>query len=200
MKQFLKLFILLPLGKLRWAYYFVLHSIIFKIMNINYQEMPEIFGRLIINNNGNCRFGKGLTFRSDLTSNLVGLYKPCSVVVTKEGSLEIDDYTGFSGVSIYCTDNIKIGKYCKFGGNVSIWDTDFHPLNYEDRRWSFTGTKTMPIIVGDDVFVGANSIILKGVIIGARVIIGAGSVVTKNIPSDEIWAGNPAKFIRKVNT
>ena len=57
----------------------------------------------------------------------------------------------------------------------------------------------MPIIVGDDVFVGANSIILKGVIIGARVIIGAGSVVTKNIPSDEIWAGNPAKFIRKVN-
>jgi acetyltransferase-like isoleucine patch superfamily enzyme len=199
MKQILKLYILLPLRKLRGAYYYVLHSIIFKIMNINYQEMPEIFGRLIINNNGSCRFGKGLTFRSDFTSNLVGLNKPCSVVVSKEGSLEIEDYTGFSGVSIYCTNNIKIGKYCKFGGNVSIWDTDFHPLNFEDRRSGFKGTKTMPIIVGDDVFVGANSIILKGVIIGARVIIGAGSVVTKNIPSDEIWAGNPAKFIRKVN-
>src|SRR5664279_1496622 len=120
MKQFLKLFILQPLRKIRWAYYYMLHSIIFRIMNVNYQEMPEIFGRFIINNNGSCRFGKGLTFRSDLTSNLVGLYKPCTVVVSKVGCLEIEDYTGFSGVSIYCTNNIKIGKYCKFGGNVSI--------------------------------------------------------------------------------
>jgi acetyltransferase-like isoleucine patch superfamily enzyme len=199
MKQFLKLFLLLPLRKIRWSYLYVLHSIFFRIMKVKYQEMPEIFGRLIINNNGRCSFGKGLTFRSDLTSNFVGLYKPCTVVISKEGSLEIEDYTGFSGVSIYCTNNIKIGKYCKFGGNVSIWDTDFHPLNFEDRRWSFVGTKTRPIVIGDDVFVGANSIILKGVSIGDRVIIGAGSVITKNIPSDEIWAGNPAKFIRKLN-
>ena len=49
------------------------------------------------------------------------------------------------------------------------------------------------------MFIGANSIILKGVTIGERSIIGAGSVVTKNIPDDEIWAGNPAKFIRKIN-
>jgi len=53
--------------------------------------------------------------------------------------------------------------------------------------------------IEDNVFIGANCIILKGVKIGDRSIIGAGSVVTKNVPSDQIWAGNPAKFIREIN-
>ena len=52
--------------------------------------------------------------------------------------------------------------------------------------------------IGEDVFIGAHSIILKGVTIGARSIVGAGSVVTKDIPADEVWAGNPAKCIRKL--
>ncbi len=52
--------------------------------------------------------------------------------------------------------------------------------------------------IEDNVFIGANCIILKGVKIGDRSIIGAGSVVTKNVPSDQIWAGNPAKFIREI--
>ena len=87
-----------------------------------------------------------------------------------------------------------------FGGNVFIWDTDFHPLNFIDRRKNdYTATISASINVEDDVFIGANSIILKGVSIGKRSIIGAGSIVTKNVPNDEIWAGNPAKFIRKTN-
>ncbi len=199
MRQILKIFLILPFRKLRSGYFLLFNYLNFKTMNVIYQDLPKIFGRLIISNYGSCRLGKGLIFRSDITSNLVGLYKPCSIVVAKGGSLNIEDYSGFSGVSIYCTNNIKIGKYCKFGGNVSIWDTDFHPLNFEDRRCSFIGTKSIPIVIGNDVFVGANSIILKGVTVGDRVIIGAGSVITKNIPSDEIWAGNPAKFIRKAN-
>ena len=59
------------------------------------------------------------------------------------------------------------------------------------------GTKTSPIVIEDDVFIGANSIICKGVHIGARSIIAAGSVVVKDIPRDEVWGGNPARFIRK---
>jgi len=53
--------------------------------------------------------------------------------------------------------------------------------------------------IEDNVFIGANCIILKGVKIGDRSIIGTDSVVTKNVPSDQIWAGNPAKFIREIN-
>ena len=53
--------------------------------------------------------------------------------------------------------------------------------------------------IKDDVFIGAYSFVLKGVTIGNNSIIGACSVVTKNVPDNEIWAGNPAKFIRKNN-
>ena len=116
----------------------------------------------------------------------------------KEASLVIGNHTGFSGVSIFCASSIKIGNYCNIGGNVFIWDTDFHPLNMEERRISSQNIRSSPIIIEDDVFIGANSIILKGVSIGQGSIVGAGSVVTKNIPPMEIWAGNPAKFIRKI--
>lgn len=58
--------------------------------------------------------------------------------------------------------------------------------------------KSKPIVIEDDVWLGTNSIVLKGVTIGARTIIGAGSVVTKDIPADCIAAGNPCKVIRKI--
>ncbi|MBY7950044.1 acyltransferase [Vibrio fluvialis] len=56
-----------------------------------------------------------------------------------------------------------------------------------------------PIIVGDNVQIGAGSIVLAGLTVGSNVIIGAGSIVTKNVPSNSIYAGNPAKLIRRIN-
>lgn len=61
------------------------------------------------------------------------------------------------------------------------------------------GGKTKPVIIKDGAFIGTDCIILKGVTIGEKSVIGAGSVVTKSVPDGEIWAGNPAKFIRKVD-
>lgn len=55
-----------------------------------------------------------------------------------------------------------------------------------------------PVLIKDNAFIGAHSIILKGVTIGENSIIGAGSVVTKSVPDNQIWAGNPAKFIRNI--
>ncbi|MEI3417887.1 MAG: DapH/DapD/GlmU-related protein [Blautia sp.] len=60
------------------------------------------------------------------------------------------------------------------------------------------GGAVNPVVIKNGVFIGANSIILKGVTIGEKAIIGAGSVVTRSIPDGEIWAGNPARFIRKI--
>ena len=70
-----------------------------------------------------------------------------------------------------------------------------------DNRYRCTsneGTKSPPIVIEDDVWVGAHSIILKGVTIGARSIIGAGSVVTKSIPADCVAAGNPCRVIKNL--
>ena len=81
-------------------------------------------------------------------------------------------------------------------------DHDFHSLDKEKRKTSDDKKyiKSEPITIEDDVFIGTNSIILKGVNIGAGTIIGAGSIVTlKNIPSGVIVSGNPAKIIKKIN-
>jgi acetyltransferase-like isoleucine patch superfamily enzyme len=140
-------------------------------------------------------FEDNLKFYGHTRYNFVGLNKPVTIYVADNAELEIGEYSGFSAVSIYCSLKIKIGRYCNFGGNTFIWDTDFHPIHYMDRRRNI-GIVSKPINIGDDVFIGANCIILKGVNIGNRSVVGAGSVVTKDIPSDEIWGGNPAKCIR----
>ena len=180
------------------SFYFLLRNyIVLKLFNAKYQTFPSIAGKLLFYNRGSCFLGNKVKFNSSINSNFVGLYKPCSIAVQKGAELKIGDNSGFSGVSIFCANKITIGSYCNFGGNVSIWDTDFHPLNYNERRKGFAGTKSSPINIGDDVFVGAQSIILKGVSIGDKSVIGAGSVVSRDIPCNEIWGGNPIRFIKK---
>jgi len=181
-------------------FYLIYNRIILNQNKVFYDSFPDIAGKLIIRNKGNFHIGHKVSFRSSVISNFVGLYKPTTICVEPNSELEIGDFSGFSGVSIYCSKKITIGKYVNCGGNVSIWDTDFHPLNHKDRRiHDLEKICSDPIIIEEDVFIGANSIVLKGIKIGARSIIGAGSVVTKNIPPDEVWAGNPAKFIRSAS-
>jgi acetyltransferase-like isoleucine patch superfamily enzyme len=198
MKSFLKIFFIKPIRFLIREYLKYFHFFLLRYKNVEFDEIPIISGKIIISNSGKFMIGKNVTFNNSITSNYVGLFKQCTIYVHKEGSLMIGDNSGFSGVSIYCSNKIKIGQYVNIGGNVCIWDTDFHPLGFKERRVNNeVKIQSVPISIGDDVFIGANSIILKGVNIGDRAIIGAGSVVSKNIPSDEIWAGNPARFIRK---
>lgn len=103
-----------------------------------------------------------------------------------------------SSTRMWVHDSVAIGNNVKIGAYVLITDTDAHPLDYLARRTSNDGTKSAPIVIEDDVRVGAHSIILKGVTIGARSIIGAGSVVTKSIPADCVAAGNPCKVIKRL--
>ena len=141
--------------------------------------------------------GDNVTFRSLTQYNFVGINRPVSINVNEHATLDISHDSGFSGTAIYASTSITIGAYCNNGGNSSIWDTDFHPLDYQLRRIQLDGAATGPIRIGSDVFVGANALLLKGVTIGSRAIVGAGSVVAKSIPADQIWAGNPAHFIKE---
>lgn len=82
-----------------------------------------------------------------------------------------------------------------------IYDTDFHSLDYtqrNNRADDIKHRKNKPVIIGDNVFIGAHSTILKEVNIGDNSIIGASSVVTKSVPQNEIWGGNPARFLKKL--
>lgn len=105
-----------------------------------------------------------------------------------------------SSTRMWIHDSLTIGNNVNIGGNVLLIDTDCHPIDYELRRVSTKGTKFAPIVVEDDVWIGAQSIILKGVTIGARSVIAAGSVVTKSVPANCIAGGNPCRVIREITT
>lgn len=125
-----------------------------------------------------------------------------STIIWVEGELVIGDNVGISSTALICNHKITIGNNVIIGGNVVIYDSDFHSLNSIYRRnvdLDKKNTLTEEVIIEDDVFIGAHTTILKGVKIGNNAIIGACSVVTKDVPANEFWAGNPAKFIKNVS-
>lgn len=170
--------------------------------NVILGENLKIFGglNLSIQKSSVVNIGSNIIFRSATRYNYIRINRPVIIAVCNYALLSIGNNTGFSGTSIFVMEKIIIGDNCSFGANTAIGDTDFHSLNYMDRRVNdIAKINSSPIEIGNDVFVGANTIILKGIKIGDRAIIGAGSVVTKHIPPDEIWAGNPARFL-KINS
>lgn len=150
---------------------------------------------------GKCTIGEHFTMANGRRFNPIGFVQPCTIYVNAGASLVIGDNVGISQSSIICHHSICIGNNVKLGGGVKIYDTDFHSLDPEirkDRVLDIKSKKCLPVVLEDNCFVGAGSIILKGVTLGENSIVGAGSVVTKSIPANEIWAGNPAVFVRKI--
>lgn len=147
---------------------------------------------------GSIRIGTNVRLLACHRSNRVGLTNPVLLETFGEGYIEIGDHSGASAVIISSRSGVTIGKNVKMGGNVRVFDHDYHSLDAAVRRTSddVHGVKSKPVVIGDDVFIGTNAIILKGVILGARSIVAAGSVVVNNVPADEIWGGNPAAHIR----
>lgn len=115
-------------------------------------------------------------------------------------SLVIGDHT-FIGhnCAFLVAQSISVGNHCLLAGGVRLSDYDGHPIDYRERRLNapISPDSIRPIVIGDDVWIGAGASILKGVRIGDRSIIGAGSVVTADIPPDVIAAGNPARVIKR---
>ena len=101
--------------------------------------------------------------------------------------------------SIIMQDTV-IGDNVKIGANTIILDTDCHAHSFMDRRNDITDwAEPQEIKIGNDVLIGMNTTILKGVTIGDRAIVGASSVVTKDIPADSVAAGNPARIIKTID-
>ena len=114
----------------------------------------------------------------------------------RQAVIQIGDDCGLTGATLVAAERIEIGNRVLVGANATIVDTDFHPIDPDARRRDILNGRHRPVIIGDDVFIGMNSLILKGVTIGAGAVIGAGSVVTADVPPRAIVAGNPAKVVR----
>lgn len=171
------------------------------LQRVKFGEKCRFYGVPVIvkSKEGRIVLGKGVRIRSSTLSNLIGLYQRTIIITKGKGSIEIGDDVGMSGVTIYARDSIRIGKGCLIGANTKILDNDFHPVDPEIRRVS-PGAQipTKPVEIGNNVFIGCNSLVLKGSVIGDNTTIGAGSVVTGKIPANCIAAGNPAKMIKRI--
>lgn len=144
--------------------------------------------------------GDDFTFQSGSSINPICRNIRGCIFINNNAKLLIGNDVGISSACIWCDESITIGNHVRIGGDCIILDTDCHSLDFMARRTVKTDreqTKTKPVVIGDDVLIGARSIILKGVHIGSRTVIGAGSVVTQDIPDDCIAAGNPCIVIRK---
>lgn len=155
---------------------------------------------VMVANGGQFHIGKDFSMNNGIVGNPIGCHDRCTFFVDKGAVLSIGDHVGMSQSALICHESITIGNYVKIGGGVKIFDTDFHSLDpiLRSGNAEIDVKAKAPVVVKDHVFIGAFSIILKGVMIGANSIIGAGSVVTKSIPENQIWGGNPAKFIRNL--
>lgn len=176
--------------------YFILRGNNVKFTSFKATGIPYV----MVARGGKFIIGNYFTMNNGIKGNPIGSYRKCTFFIDTNAELIIGDNVGISQTTLICHKSINIGNNVKIGGGVSIYDTDFHSLNPEIRK-SKEDTKNCiekAVIVKDNAFIGAHSIILKGVTIGENSIIGAGSVVTKSVPDNQIWAGNPAKFIRNI--
>lgn len=155
---------------------------------------------IMVARGGRCFIGRNFMMNNGIKGNPIGCYERCTLFVDRGAVLTIGDNVGMSQAALICHKSITIGNNVKIGGGVCIYDTDFHSLDPVIRRSSedLKNRAEKPVVIGNDVFIGAKSIILKGVTIGENSVIGAGSVVTKSVPANQIWAGNPAKLIGKI--
>lgn len=127
----------------------------------------------------------------------------------ENASIQIGDncYVG-ANTNIWAADSITIGSNVLIAHNVNIFDNDTHPINIYERRedaeniiWkgirkNFSSLQYSSIVIENDVWIGCNSVILKGVHIGRGAIVSAGSVVTKDVPEYSMVSGNPAVIIQ----
>jgi acetyltransferase-like isoleucine patch superfamily enzyme len=139
--------------------------------------------------------GDNCTFNSAKNSVHIGLQKRCTFVTRNEkAEIIFGKNTGASGLTVVSCSKVQIGDNVLIGAHCHIYDTDFHHSDPNNRLNKYN-IPTRPIIIEDNVFIGFNCFISKGVTIGENSVIGANSVVLNDIPKNSIALGNPCKVI-----
>lgn len=161
-------------------------------------KKARINGRILFKGKKNIIIGENCKLNSGPRTNPLTGFLFCSIGADKNGKVIIGNNVGISNSSIYSQNKIIIHDNVNIGNSTTILDTDFHSIDYKLRD-DYNSVKRAPIVIKNNAWIGCNCIVLKGVTIGENSIVSAGSVVTKSIPDNEIWGGNPAKFLKKIN-
>mgnify|MGYP006138619401 CR=1 FL=1 len=140
-----------------------------------------------------------MTLRSHDHGYHTAMYHPVRLMVdaSPQALIQVGDGTRINGASIHATSSITIGRNCLIASNVMILDSDGHGVAVADRERH--NPVAAPIVIEDDVWVGANAIVLKGVTLGRGSVVAAGSVVTRDVAPMTLVGGNPARFIKALD-
>ncbi|TFE28177.1 DapH/DapD/GlmU-related protein [Cohnella luojiensis] len=149
-------------------------------------RLGRISGKLTVKNKGEFIVGRNVSFYAKQF--------PSCISVAKNAKLWVGDNVFFNyGLDIGCTKSIRIGSNTIIGPMVNIIDTNFHPVDAEDR------SVNKEIDISANVWIGRGAVILPGVRIGENSVIAAGSIVTRDIPDNVLAGGTPARVIREIH-
>ena len=172
-----------------------------RLIGVCWSSSPTLCGRPFVSRSAGSTilFGRTVFLDSSRHNNPLGGEKPCVLrTMTSTARLILGDRVGLSSSTIVSGSSIEIGEDTILGAGSMVLDNDFHALGPGFSWLTEYSKNSKPVKIGRGCFIGARSIILKGVTLGDRVIIGAGSVVTKDVPAYSIAAGNPARIVGTV--
>lgn len=192
-------------------YYRAWKKVKFRLLGISLGHNSNICCDVYVSKNchSSISIGDDFTLSSGSSMNPISRNIKAAMVSEKPDSeIIIGNHVGVSSSCIWAKKRVIIGDYVKIGGDSIIMDSDAHNLDWKIRAgfqtkdghsYDTDSAKCAQITIQDHVLIGARCIILQGVTIGARSIIAAGSVVTKDVPSDTIVGGNPARILKAID-
>ena len=151
-----------------------------------------------IRKGSNLILGKNVTLNSDNNGYHINMFGPVKLFADRKGAtIKIGENTRIHGTCIHAYRSVTIGSNCLIASNCQIFDGNAHDLSFPDvENRIHTHGPSKAIVIEDNVWLGTNCCVLRGVTIGAGSVISANSVVSKDIPPMAIAGGNPAKVFK----
>lgn len=159
---------------------------------IDHYSKIHIFGE------GRVKLEKGATLRSSPRGYHGGMSFPCTILVDRaNASVVIGSNSRLNGAYVHAQASIRIGKNCVIASGVNIIDSNGHELLSTNRTKG--RDKPKPIVIGENVWIGMNAIVLKGTAVGKNSVISANSVVSGSFPDNSLIVGNPARLVKQLD-
>lgn len=197
------------IDRLRWALSTVIAVARLRARKVDVGRDCRFLGQPIVTQHPNSRIsiGERLVATSQSSGTALGVRGPVILRTLVEGaSLVIGNDNGMSGTVICAATSVQIGSRCLFGADSRVFDMDFHNRDPgRDRRLAHRYSRpdwpaiSAPLVIGDDVFIGARTIVCKGLTIGTRPSIATGSIVTQDVPESVLVAGVLARTVGEIS-
>lgn len=184
-----------------WSEYY---TFVLRAQGATVAPTARIIGKPIvqIERTSKLMIGARVRLISDSRRTALGINHPVVLrTLSSAAQLTIGDDVGISGGSICAALRVEVGTGTMLGANVTIADTDFHPIDHEWRRYQPTPPSDPKdsVLIGRNVFIGTGAVVLKGTVLGDHCVVGAGSIVKGRFEAGTVLAGNPARVVRKLN-